>query len=130
MARDGMGAIQIKKTQAGAATNTAQWTFTFSGDCNNAKAIELRQLTVACEEAAGSVSPNLFNPYVLIITQTSSKLVFESDRYNGAPTGFVWPDGVDLLASDGDTVTVTLNAQAAGNSTTRHLFIRALLRAI
>ncbi len=129
MARDGMTPIQVKKTQAGAATNTAQWTFTFSGDLQGIKTFEMRQLTVAWEEAAGSVSANQFNPFVVIITQGSVKLVFHSDRYNSGPTGFVWPDGCDLFASDGDTVTVTLNAQAPGNSTTRHLFIRGMIRA-
>lgn len=115
---------QIQKTQAGAATNTMAFSFTFSGDLPGCSVFEMRHLTVACEEAAGVVSPNNFNPFVVIITQGAKKFVFGSDRYNGGPWGLDFPDGLDLFQGDGDTVNITVNSGAAGNATLRHLFIR------
>lgn len=128
MARDGMTPIQVKKTQAGAATNTATWSFTFSGDLHGCKVFEMRHLTVGHEDVAGSVSANAFTAYVIIITQGSVKFVFYGDRYNISPNGLVWPDGCELNVADGDTVTVTMNCALAGNANTRHLFIRGLIR--
>ena len=129
MARDGMGPIQILKTQAAVASNSAVFTFTFSSDCGNAKAIELRSIQYGLGDGPGATSATPLSPFCTVITQTSKTLKFYGDLRGGGP-GHIFPDGWDLFASDGDTVTVTVNFGGLTNNVDRYMQIRALLRAI
>lgn len=129
MARDGMGAIQVLKTQAASTANSAVFTFTFSGDCGSAKAIELRSILYGLGDPAGATSATPMSPFCTVITQTSKTLKFYGDLRGSGP-GHIFPDGWDLFASDGDTVTVTVNFGGTTNSVDRYMQLRALIRAI
>ncbi len=126
MARDGMGAIQIAKASTAGTAATQAFTFTFSGDCSGAKAIEIRSIHYGIRDTPANVTTPLQN-VTWSITQGSLTYSFAT-ALAGSGHVIYFPDGFDLKASDNDTVTVTVTMAGTSNSVVRDLLIRALAK--
>jgi hypothetical protein len=104
------------------------FTLVFSTDLPGVTVFELRQIAVAINDAAGSITDSQFTSYNIVISQTSKTYVFSCDRFGSPNAGIVFPDGLDLFSADGDTVTITVNMSQASNAATRYCFIRGIVR--
>ena len=125
MARDKMGAFQIAKASTAGTAAAQAFTFTFSSDCGNVSAIEIRSIHFGVRDVPANGTTPLAH-VTWAITQGSLTFSFATHLAGGGHVLY-FPDGFSLKASDGDTVTLTLTMAGTSNSVVRDLLIRAMV---